>query len=792
MSGDYSRFTFDPLRHYAQVRMQQGRVQLDADWNEQAAIDAHARASALRDLVGSCGVPKGSGAFLVSPLPTAGAPVDLAIGNGRCYVEGQVAAAEASAVAADIVNAQAGVVEPASMAPDGVAYAVGQWLELVDEQTSVTTRITAVDQEDRTLTVAAGLGNLADAVSVRRIVSYCHQPHDPAPDFVNGDGDLELADGNYLVYLDAWEREVTGLDDPRLLEPALGGADTATRVQSAWRIGLAVVDEGVDCEDAMPASLTEAPSGRMNARTRPPETQDNACQLPPTAGYRRLENQLYRVEVQRGGNRATARIKWSRDNGIVATRIDLVDGRVLSVADVGRDQVLGFADGQWVEISSERSRLRGEPHDLYQIESVDAARRQVTLTATAASLAGEDGLQLRRWDQTGADAGTTGLPMDSDWMALESGIEVQFSEGTYRAGDYWLIPARTATGDIEWPPYEVPNTHPVAQPPHGVAHSYCRLAMLTLSDGVATLNDCRHEFPPLTGICADDVCFDNSACDMPDAETVQDAIDALCARPSGGNPIVTGVVVFAVSNTQQTEFVSGFIDTGLGPGPLQVVLGLEQGRNEPLFVGAFEVFDAFEYPAVFPGAEIRPQDGSLRIAIRIQNPELVGSSVRVRWWATQPAADAGEVRVGPRPTIGPTIVPPTILPTILPTIAPTLVPPTIAPTVLPTISPTFVPPTLAPTGVPTVRPTVSPTLAPVTRVPGGTVPTRTPIVGLSSRPLTDVNGVGPVLAARLTAGGITDAAALANADAATVAPLMGVSEVRARTLVESARSLLEE
>ena len=72
--------------------------------------------------------------------------------------------------------------------------------------------------------------------------------------------------------------------------------------------------------------------------------------------------------------------------------------------------------------------------------------------------------------------------------------------------------------------------------------------------------------------------------------------------------------MFAVSNTQQTEFVSGFIDTGLGPGPLQVVLGLEQGRNEPLFVGAFEVFDAFEYPAVFPGAEIRPQDGSLRIA----------------------------------------------------------------------------------------------------------------------------------------------------------------------------------
>ena len=44
MSGDYSRESFDPRRHFSAVRMQQGRVALDADWNEQGAIVEGARA----------------------------------------------------------------------------------------------------------------------------------------------------------------------------------------------------------------------------------------------------------------------------------------------------------------------------------------------------------------------------------------------------------------------------------------------------------------------------------------------------------------------------------------------------------------------------------------------------------------------------------------------------------------------------------------------------------------------------------------------------------------------------
>jgi hypothetical protein len=73
-------------------------------------------------------------------------------------------------------------------------------------------------------------------------------------------------------------------------------------------------------------------------------------------------------------------------------------------------------------------------------------------------------------------------------------------EGTYKPGDYWLIPARTVTGEIEWPPFEVPNNNPVAQSPLGITH-HCRLALVRLDgEQLTVFEDCRKLFPPLTEV----------------------------------------------------------------------------------------------------------------------------------------------------------------------------------------------------------------------------------------------------------------------------------------------------
>jgi hypothetical protein len=92
--------------------------------------------------------------------------------------------------------------------------------------------------------------------------------------------------------------------------------------------------------------------------------------------------------------------------------------------------------------------------------------------------------------------------MTSGWLPLEGGIEVQLSEGTYKTGDSWLIPARTATAEIEWPPYTVPNINPIPQPPFGIQHHFCRLA-LSFVDKNKKFNrpsDCRALFRSVTDL----------------------------------------------------------------------------------------------------------------------------------------------------------------------------------------------------------------------------------------------------------------------------------------------------
>ena len=57
MKGDFSRLTFGSERRYSSVRLQQGRVLVDADWNEEHDILAHRIETETVDVVGKCGAP---------------------------------------------------------------------------------------------------------------------------------------------------------------------------------------------------------------------------------------------------------------------------------------------------------------------------------------------------------------------------------------------------------------------------------------------------------------------------------------------------------------------------------------------------------------------------------------------------------------------------------------------------------------------------------------------------------------------------------------------------------------
>ena len=89
---------------------------------------------------------------------------------------------------------------------------------------------------------------------------------------------------------------------------------------------------------------------------------------------------------------------------------------------------------------------------------------------------------------------------DDTWIEIEDGIQVQFQpanaadEATeYRTGDYWLVPARVGTGEIEWPS-ETDGTV-IAVRPHGIEHHYAPLAVIMAEEEEPA--DCRCYFPPL-------------------------------------------------------------------------------------------------------------------------------------------------------------------------------------------------------------------------------------------------------------------------------------------------------
>ncbi len=487
MPTDISRKLFDRKKHYSGVINQQGRVTLDADLNEQLDIQLYRTHTETKDVIGYCGVPKKNGGFLIQVIDGIG----LTIAPGRIYVGGLLCELEKTGKPITYFN------QPYYPSPD-TTY-------------------------------------LKDDITSSPPESPASPPSSPAsPPGSPPGSNLNIADGVYIVYIDAWNREVNFLDDPLIQEVALGEADTTARLQTVWQVKLLRVDAannpGATCKTPFEQwiNLVKEDTGKLKAQTKKDAVPDDPCSLKPGTGFRGLENQLYRVEIQKGTSLADATFKWSRDNATLETTIEKIDGNTLTVSSIGKDDTMSFANGQWAEIVDEVSLLHGSPNPLVYINGVKPETREITLATSAAGYAGKAGLKLRRWDQTDSSANENGLLAGSGWITLEDGVQVSFSPGTYRPGNYWLIPARTATAEIEWP-LNAPGTAPAEQPPIGTKHYYCKLSLLKANDGLVTLEDCRDLFPSLTDICAEDICFKNDNCDLSQAETVQDALDLLCA-----------------------------------------------------------------------------------------------------------------------------------------------------------------------------------------------------------------------------------------------------------------------
>ncbi len=500
MKGDFTRSTFRPARHYSGVRQQQGRVQLDADWNEQVDIDAHRDTATTADLVRGCGTPwKGDG-FKVSVTPGG---FDLAIAPGHFYVDGVICEYEATPI--DVSSPPSSwtttsTIKLTKTIEDDVNLEKEQWVEVADAGSppgSSLFRITEITfgADSRTIKVVGAVP--ATARTVRRIVTYETQPDYPLPT-----PKPTLPDGTYLAYLDIWQLHLTAVNRPAIREVALGGPDTATRTKTAWQVKLLPANAAAHCSD-LRNWTPQASTGRLRAKAEVPTVPPNECTVPPNAGYVRLENQLYRVEVHTvDASGGVTEYKWSRENGsVVATLVDSsATSRTVTVDQPGKDSVLRFESGRWIEIVEEEKMLRGEPGPLFQVQNVDGTVITVNpLPAPAppnrADLSNSRVVVVRRWEHY------EGSPT-YNWTALEDGVSIQFEAGkVYRPGDYWLIPARTFTGNVEWPSDGAGSLY---EPPEGIQHRFCPLALIDWNgySGWTDVRDCRDRFPSVTDLTA--------------------------------------------------------------------------------------------------------------------------------------------------------------------------------------------------------------------------------------------------------------------------------------------------
>lgn len=481
MKGDFTRNTFDPKNHFIRVLMQQGRVQLDADWNEQTAILLHYLRTLARDLLGPHAGPAGDLGFAIMTQETL------------------------------------------------ITSTLEQWEPEAKRRKAL---VDAIGQGD----AAIGPGRYyieGVLVENEKAILYSEQPGYP---FNNGTTleALKIWNSRTLAYLDVWERQITCVEDDRIREVGLGGPDTCTRAQVVWQVKVLLHPAGTevfDCEAVN--TLLPLGTGKLRARARLDKPPTELCTIPPESRYRGAENQLYRVEVHQGntatGGATVATFKWSRENGSVTFPIRSLSGTTATLEHLGRDKHLSLAPGDWVEVVDDSIAFGEKAGPLAQVDVVNRDDLNVTLKLPTGvpDLPGytRDEAQvrhalLRRWDQAGDPTQYGGaLPiteqddteegLKAGWIDLEDGVQIWFVKGgQYRTGDYWLIPARTATGDVEWPD-EVDgsgrisrdndgNPIPVLKEADGPRHYY---APLFLYNPDVQLSDCRCRINPLP--CAD-------------------------------------------------------------------------------------------------------------------------------------------------------------------------------------------------------------------------------------------------------------------------------------------------
>lgn len=355
---------------------------------------------------------------------------------------------------------------------------------------------------------------------------------------------------------------ITGSNPPNDTNNWVG--QTSHAVFTPTALPLPSVWGGCISDSSVPWPVSSGAIGTQPVST--PKT--GPCCMTAGVGYTGAENQLYRIEIHTPGGPegAGATFKWSRENASVQTLVTAIGpgttnagstASSLTVQSLGRDQVLGFQNGNWIEITDEWHDNAGLPGELYKIDHIDIPTLSIVLTSqlsanfTSTTLDSNTYTRIIRWDQSGwvynvesgsqeqyvdldaalasgALKGTLGIPIPTDGspVVLENGVAVTFklslSNGNFLPMDFWTFTARASDGTIG---------QPISPAPQGIAHHFTNLGTVTFSSSSGGASDCRNPWPPTSGSsecgCCCTVTVGDGKTSHGQFTSIQKAIDSL-------------------------------------------------------------------------------------------------------------------------------------------------------------------------------------------------------------------------------------------------------------------------
>ena len=445
MKGDFSRFIYDDQKGYSLVLMQQGRVQLDSDWNEQALLHWFDLQHLAQDLIGEHGGPRNDFGFkIVSSVDESGANVaGFSIEPGRYYVKGAMCQLR------ERIDYDG---QPGYPFPDSAEIESGKkyliylhlWWRHITSLEDDRIREVALGGPDTTTRIQTVWQVKAVELRSETSISNLKTDYQDFTDILTRQGIIKRTTGR----LQARALQPPGQDQPCITSPGnryRGNENQLYRVE-IHRSGAACDANG--------------------------STADYPC----------------------------ATFKWSRENGSVVFPILELAKNKVTLEHLGRDDRFGLEAGDWVEIVNDDYVLQRRAEQLFKVTEVDPDNREITLSGNPAhNVDLSKHPLLRRWDQTGQTRYEGAVPVEEGkWIDLEDGIQIQFTKPEngqnqppwYQSGSWWWIPARNITGDVEWPQE---NNEPAALHAMDAGDRYAPLALLgNVEDN--SITDYRRKF----------------------------------------------------------------------------------------------------------------------------------------------------------------------------------------------------------------------------------------------------------------------------------------------------------